>query len=359
MTHRKEIGLSHTDSAPRAGRATAGRWLQRLFGGFLVMSMTVPFGACGDEEAELIPVEGGPGGRYARAAVFLASCRLPRGSYDAPLHVWQELGAIYSDLLYPRPSSVRVRTDAMLACFELATTGCAALFDCFGESFEAADRAAPCLATCDGQVLTRCETFEAEHIYYRRRTDCERSGMACSEDGCVPLTEPAPSPCEEGTKYPRCDGDAPLRCYLGVEERDLACGEQGLTCVLLSDSFSESAVCQGTQGACKDNGNYSGLNTIDGFRCRGTVTDTCFNGGARSVDCATLGEGFTCLASPGGEGCGLSADCMYSDGGTRCEGTKLLFCNAGVLQAVDCAELGFSGCDAKRGICTPGFFDLE
>jgi hypothetical protein len=321
------------------------------------MVIAVPFAACEDDKVELVPIEGGPGERYARAAVFLATCTAPSDQFAWTQYVSLELGKIYSDLLYPRPPSKRARTTAMVGCFELATNGCAALFDCFGESFEAADRAEPCFPACEGQVFTRCETYEVDHLYYRRRTDCERLGMACSDEGCVAPTEPDPSPCEEGTKYPRCEGAVPVDCKGGFEARDPAC-EGGLACAIVGTSGYESASCQGAEGACEDNSNSSILNTNDGFRCRGAVSDVCINGGALSVDCAHLGEGFTCFEGNAGEACGLSTECIFYNEGARCDGTKLLFCNAGVLQAIDCAALGFSGCDAGRGRCSPGFHDL-
>ena len=89
----------------------------------------------------------------------------------------------------------------------------------------------------------------------------------------------------------------------------------------------------------------------------------CLGGRLTSVDCATQGPGFTCQSRDGSFFCGLAADCVpsnnYSSTTTAsCDGSTLSFCNAGRVERVDCAELGFSGCDIDKKVdhygCIPG-----
>ena len=80
------------------------------------------------------------------------------------------------------------------------------------------------------------------------------------------------------------------------------------------------------------------------------------NGGLHEIDCSEVGAGFSCQTFGTSAFCGLAAECDPSSGAVSdatCEGDQLVFCNAGRLDKLDCKSLGFSGCNASWGVCSP------
>jgi hypothetical protein len=104
---------------------------------------------------------------------------------------------------------------------------------------------------------------------------------------------------------------------------------------------------------------------VDGVSCSGMKLSACVNGKMADLDCATRGPGFTCQTAGAAHFCGLAADCVpaddYSSSATnppKCDGSAVVFCNAGRLEHVDCTALGFTGCDIDPSAghygCVPG-----
>jgi hypothetical protein len=143
----------------------------------------------------------------------------------------------------------------------------------------------------------------------------------------------------------------------------LDCAELGLACVA-DDAQNFGARCVGTGEACT---NLSDP-LFDGMACAGNTLVACVNGRQHDLDCATMGEGFSCQMNAGIPFCGLAAECLPAhlqgaadrdvpQGGLpepSCDGTAIVFCNAGRLERIDCTTLGFTGCDLDAGIgCIP------
>jgi hypothetical protein len=101
--------------------------------------------------------------------------------------------------------------------------------------------------------------------------------------------------------------------------------------------------------------------------CTGTTFEACVNARRHEFDCSSYGPGFTCQSYDGVPFCGLASECRpgnvvdadweLSQQGKpepSCDGTTLVFCNAGRLERIDCTELGFTGCDIDDGLgCIP------
>ena len=103
--------------------------------------------------------------------------------------------------------------------------------------------------------------------------------------------------------------------------------------------------------------------TIDyeGLGCSGNTLTACVNQQQTTVDCSTLGPGFTCQTLGSQYFCGLANQCVPADnysGSTsnpvKCDGNTVVFCNAGRLEHIDCLSLGFTGCEVNHGAAKYG-----
>ena len=152
-------------------------------------------------------------------------------------------------------------------------------------------------------------------------------------------------------------GERPLFCdESGATVQGPDCQALGLGCEAVNGK------CQGTGAACvnKESSDFDSVN-FEAVSCSAGKLEACVNGKTQTVDCATLGPGFTCQSAGGKPFCGLASDCLPAGDGTgsmtnpvSCDGTKVTFCSAGRLETLDCLSLGFTGCSVDNGYgCTP------
>ncbi|MBK9266372.1 MAG: hypothetical protein IPM54_42125 [Polyangiaceae bacterium] len=79
------------------------------------------------------------------------------------------------------------------------------------------------------------------------------------------------------------------------------------------------------------------------------------NDAEHELDCGLLADGFTCQTVNGTSFCGLASECY--DLKPACEGDSVVLCNAGRIDKIDCKSLGFTGCNAMWGTCSPSIYD--
>lgn len=238
-------------------------------------------------------------------------------------------------------------------CLAAKTNGCGALGECLAIVVEPS---ADCAASCAGSVSEQCN----DGLKYR--VDCGRYGMVCdTRDMCV-LPRAAGKSCDSTKFVGACDAGAPTYCsYVSKdsseEARGPVCADFGLVCGPLSSGTSVG--CNGAGARCSTGTVNPRSITYVGTGCDGTKLTACVNEGEVSVDCGTFATGFTCQSKVGaartGWFCGTGADCDPTEPGSKptCEGNSLVVCNGGKSEKVDCTSLGFTGCNAKYGVCSP------
>jgi hypothetical protein len=217
------------------------------------------------------------------------------------------------------------------ACMASVTNGCPGVLECFGL---AALRPGDVSGTCDGAVAV-------ESAY---RWDCRKVGGSCDNGRCA---WPGTSACDTSMLPPACDAEGrPVDCDSRLVSRGPSCSALGLACK--TDAFS--AYCEGTGAACtaKDSG-YFAVEPI-GVACDGGKLSACVHGSMATLDCAALGDGFTCQAANGAFFCGLASECDPAADGVHCDGSSAVICDAGKKRTVDCVALGFKGCTGTRSI---------
>jgi hypothetical protein len=185
--------------------------------------------------------------------------------------------------------------------------------------------------------------------------DCARIGQRCQLSGiCV---DDVGSACDGSEPVCRA-GARPLYCDDGALREGPDCAALGLDCA--------NGECQGTGAACA-NQSFSSQQIVafEGVSCQGGTLEACVAGKRASLPCAEQGPGFDCQSVDGVPFCGLAGECLPAEVGgstdyaaATCDGTRLTFCNAGRLETLDCADLGFTGCEVDTSLghygCTPG-----
>ncbi|MCB9582001.1 MAG: hypothetical protein H6717_33515 [Polyangiaceae bacterium] len=267
----------------------------------------------------------------ARAAALIGSCLPDDGAA-------RYLAAYY----YERDSGERWRLD-VVDCLAGKTNGCAAVTQCLGAS---ADLTGPCEPRCAGSIFERCD----DTLHFR--IDCAKQGRRCDADqGCV-ACDAGPA-CDYSSYVDHCDGDRPIRCLDGMETTLSPCALWGLTCVDDAATLG-SAYCAGAEGSCTVD--HHGSPELAGVACTADGLQVCVNGGLHHIDCAEVGAGFTCQTLGSTAFCGLAAECDPTPStvaDATCDGDSLTFCNAGRIDKLDCKQLGFTGCNATWGVCSP------
>jgi hypothetical protein len=120
------------------------------------------------------------------------------------------------------------------------------------------------------------------------------------------------------------------------------CSSFGLEC--RQENFD--AWCVGTGASCvADSFPYFDVH-YQGQACNGARLSACVRGGLAELDCGLFGPEFSCQSSGGAFFCGSGSECDPMTHVKSCEGTNVVFCNAGTLTRVDCTALGFTGCSA-------------
>ena len=280
----------------------------------------------------------------ARAAVVIGSC--VNGLNDDG--IGRNAGHLWSTNLTTAAWESRLMVQA--DCLANARCGCEGLTRCVG--YALSPKGPDCKPGCAGGVFTSCgppaldpPTGFAESI------DCGAVGLDCDDSfACVSAPVVACGP----TFAARCNADgAPEYCSGTQVRRIPACATLGLTC--------QKGECTGSGAACVNTSQSTAstdMQSIDGVACNGGALGGCFNGLAASLDCAALGPGFGCQSAGGRFFCGLASECEPASEFTSsvtypdtCSGSVLNFCNAGRIEHIDCATLGFKDCkiDASQG----------
>lgn len=280
----------------------------------------------------------------ARAAAFLASCM----SDDGVNRTLQEI--------YLERTTLPFRSPAVLACLASKSNGCAAITECLGVAYT---NDGPCDAGCSGSVYAECSGAA------RLQVDCARMGLDCKPVPGAYCGAAGDVACDPATFQGSCTDGTPSGCVDGLTRRGLHCPDFGATCTLLSTSQGGGTEygCKGAGGACVGTNNDDTTTARwEGVRCENGKLVGCVANGLATLDCATSAAGFTCFEAPdagagGAAYCGTATECTprspWEKVAATCNGTAVVACNGGKVEAIDCVALGFTGCEAGR--CTPGF----
>ena len=230
----------------------------------------------------------------------------------------------------------------------LATTGggCQAVAECLGYIVEPYDGTCE---PCVGEVASVCGNG------YRLQLDCAMLGLQC--DPVAWCVEEAPATtCDESTFTRACTADGrPQYCNDEVVTTGPVCAGLGLTC--------ENGWCVGAGESCQnDEMELEGGVYFEGTGCDGQYLVACVEGRTARRDCTTVHPDFSCQSAGDAFFCGLASECIPGNvppgtHGTeeQCDGTEVVFCNAGRVERADCTELGFTGCNLDTDFgCTPG-----
>jgi hypothetical protein len=203
----------------------------------------------------------------------------------------------------------------------------------------------PCETTCDGSLINYC----GDGLFIT--LDCAAYGLpcnvttACGEDGGA---------CEQDGNQ-TCVGSVVYECQGGVLVAGPDCGLSGFSC--------EQGQCVGSGEDCTEpNDTYQDGFDYGGMLCDADTLMACVGRAVEEVDCARLGEGYSCQSFEDASFCGLGSECIPGElkvgtSGTpeTCDGTSVVFCDEGRIESVDCTSLGFTGCEVQNDAahCTP------
>jgi hypothetical protein len=285
----------------------------------------------------------------ARAAAVYGSCGIQDDGIERNLgFMWNE--DLEPDLFY-------FRTARQAACLANARCGCRALEACLGYDLKLGDGGS--CEPCTGSVAKFCGEGQ-----FWGTLDCAKVGLTCNPRAvCAPLGAIA---CDTTTFAPTCDTNGrPQVCIRkgagGVVFAGPECAKLGLTCA--------AGRCVGTGATCPfiPRPQPDGVTALPGLGCIGADLDACMAGQHATVRCADRGPGFSCQSFGGQYFCGLASECAPPAEGPsltapigQCEGSRVVICNAGRIDKIDCTTLGFTGCEfnleeGKSG-CVPGTF---
>lgn len=216
-------------------------------------------------------------------------------------------------------------------CVLEATPDCDLVELCFGGGSPLQSCSEITDGFCDGSVRVECDTVHQTLL----RQDCNAANQTCTMANAS-MTDQVPKcgmgPCIEGTHVAACQEYLLLSCAGGnYEVTD--CSALGMIC---GEGVTGSKACVGTGAACPDN--YQAT-------CDGPVLNDCVNRKLRRLDCSKLPGNYTCSTAnfscqPAG------TDCNPGDP-ELCQGATIRLCVDGAWLALDCAELGFTGCSVS------------
>jgi len=283
--------------------------------------------------------------QIALAAAVVGSCLPDDGVDRTATHMWS-----------PQAASGRYyfRTQLQAECLAQSACGCAAAEHCLGYALGPNPS---CTPGCADGVFTACGPEHDLDTGVRNTVDCSSVALSC--DPVASCTDGAATPCDDTAFTPACDAQGrPTFCAKGVVQHGPVCSTLGLRCAAVS--------CAGSGASCSNaSPGEAGDIVIDGTACSGAMLNACVNGQTATLDCSQQGPGFSCQHVADKFFCGLASDCVPADDYSpspsdpaKCDGSKVVFCNAGRLERVDCLALGFTGCeiDASAGHygCIPG-----
>lgn len=286
----------------------------------------------------------------AKAAVFVESC-IPKVIYSDG-NVNARIDSIYSSV---QSWSVHRAISDRVNCFNEKTNGCDAVRECLG--IVITGNLFKYWQGCQDGIGMRRVGVAPDPIsnYWM---NCAGIGLECfpeNKDRCgVPREE-----CDYTTELSFCTEDGSRRnCNFSFDEgkgfRYLSpsCAKFGLTC----EVGPAGAMCTGAGAACDAQSTDDLIADYGvGIGCNDSNTlRACVNGHEQFVDCSAIAKGFQCIGGSRPH-CGADFQCNYDRSNPKptCNGTLLEVCNGGVRTTIDCAELGFEACDAKRGVCQP------
>jgi hypothetical protein len=262
-----------------------------------------------------------------RATVALIACGSDDGFYDT-LGV---VRGVQDSFSYPGGR-------AFIECAAAVTEGCEGVRACYGLSDV---QGTETCNTCQDNVAVFCG------VDLTTRWNCDQIGATCQDGYCL---APGEELCD-GTFDAECDGEGrPLSCD-DIVRIGPRCADFGLTCQV--DDFGIEAQCQGTGGECQQ---YSeedlDLDPV-GTGCDGDVMHACVYHRQDNVDCRNFGPEFTCQSFGDSFFCGTASECDPRTHEYTCEGSEVVFCDAGQLIRIDCTTLGFSECveGVRDGVC--------
>jgi hypothetical protein len=312
----------------------------RAFAASASLFVSVVAVACGGSEPPPKPPAAAPPpsdpqwlGGVASACAKVASCT---HAVDAPR--LRDPGACV-DWFVANPSEVLQR------CVETAK-GCEQVNACVhgagdAKAVEFCGKRQGVVSGCDGDRLVSCGDASGAESYV---VDCPKLGATCRETraaggvivrGCFSAQK-----CPAGAPEARCDGNAVLTCRDGAMER-VDC-KPGTKCEERKDGSGEAIATCELPGRRR-------CDLLGSRRCEDDRLVECERGPnaskARVSDCAGLG--LHC------NGVGLRAGCYVPTNVEcdkemlpRCEQGKLVFCAAGRITKLACADLGLGACNA-------------
>lgn len=263
----------------------------------------------------------------AAACVTAAACGITTGGVS----VCTQLVVLVND---PQFETAAHLSPAEVNCIANAGSDCAAAKRCLagGNTPATCSGAA---TSCVGNTWQQCNAAAGSAGNQGIQTyDCSSHGEMC-------VTNNGNTDCGFGTcsgGAATCMGNVVQSCNNGIlQETD--CAKIDATC-----NPQVTAHCRGNGAACSKG--PLGDTTL---RCDGSVLVSCSDGQESRSDCGRFNLG--CFPGVGNNafGCAAGNDCDPNNFSATCVGTKLTFCNKGVMQTVDCKTSGFAACNPNGG----------
>jgi len=312
--------------------------------------------ACGRVQSSGSATGGAPSraDTFARAAVVLGSCVVGEGIHDTTLYPRYAIDRS-ADYLWHAAEIPQMwgRFADQAECLANAGEGCNAVTQCMGYSVHTDPFCS--WRGCSGDRRGGC----GGSYYYVPVIDCASLGLGCYQSDC---RSRAVRRCDESI-VPSCnEAGEPVTCDLVYVREGPDCAALGLSCI--------DGACRGAGAACPSSPPSEYHVHYKGIACNGNTLLACVGGAEHERNCAEMGPGFSCREVEGATFCGLGSECMPANQlgqsyeamlvsskamPVACEGTTVVFCNAGRIERMDCTELGFTGCDTTFGGCIPNF----
>ncbi len=208
----------------------------------------------------------------------------------------------------------------VLRCTKKFTT-CQALFTCYGGNW-----IGPSLCREGGSCMANRLVTMQNNVYM---LDCPAYKAKCMNLPTGAIRGCCVAKSCGGTAATTCKGALGSHCMLGVSF-DFDCAPTGRLC-----TTAPGALCVGTGAKCPPGSKP---------KCAGTRATWCAAGRLSTYDCARNPFRSACddntLSMPCKPG---DSQCAPSWVG-RCDGKRVMFCQNGTKESLDCAKLGFSGC---------------
>jgi hypothetical protein len=225
-------------------------------------------------------------------------------------------------------------TTAQVNCLAVAGSNCTAAQTCLNDGQTPSSCTTPGPQSCMGTFLQSCSDENGQNL--TSQFDCSFYGEMCvagsGRPGCGTGTcSGAPNTCV-GNTLQSCDADGILHQF--------DCAQFGALC-----NTAVTAHCQGAGPSCT--GPLIGDQTL---RCDGTKLVSCTFGNESTLDCASIQLKCIPNIKNAHAACALGSDCDPANTSTvTCNGTKLNFCNNGIIDSYDCKSGGFATCDPSGG----------